>query len=474
MTTWGARLAITTTLAVLVLSALGVAQIRDRTQQGQASSDSNQSRINTKKSKRGPRAIAVLEFLPGGSARLVPVALWIDDRFYDASLYGADPEPMALQPETVYEAMNYGEPTGLFTVTSPEQVKGTWIATGQWKPHSDFDEKKVQQAAKQPKAPQASSPLDDRPVLRRPGSSNSSSSDSSKAQDTSASGSGNSSAGNAQPTANDPADRPTLKKPSSEAPAATPADAQQTSPAGNPAASSSPSRSPDENDPNRPILRRGKPSGSANDSAAIGPRATSSAAAQNAQGPTLDKTAGMAKHSYPAISDAGKYETRSLLYAMNAAEREGKTEQMRSLAVEEARKFIAKRNTPSLPQNASITDYDLRAFDLDYSNSPTFVFAGTVPVPAAKAFRGAQFNYYVTLVAREDINGTPIVIFTSVTDSNHLDAFSRMEIIDAIDADANGRGDLLFREYSDVGISYSLYRVYPYEMRKVFEGGASM
>ena len=39
---------------------------------------------------------------------------------------------------------------------------------------------------------------------------------------------------------------------------------------------------------------------------------------------------------------------------------------------------------------------------------------------------------------------------------------------------ANGRGDLLFRQYSDVGISYSLYRVFPYDMQKVFEGGSSL
>ena len=66
--------------------------------------------------KRGPRALGVVEFLPGGKARLVPIALWIDGRYYDASLYAANPEPMALEPETVYEATDYGEPTGLFTV----------------------------------------------------------------------------------------------------------------------------------------------------------------------------------------------------------------------------------------------------------------------------------------------------------------------------------------------------------------------
>ena len=93
----------------------------------------------------------MVEFLPGGKARLIPVALWIDDRFYDASLYGANPAPMALEPETVYEATFYGDPTGLFTVETPEQVKGNWVATGQWKPHLEMDEKLAQQKAKQPK-----------------------------------------------------------------------------------------------------------------------------------------------------------------------------------------------------------------------------------------------------------------------------------------------------------------------------------
>ena len=61
-----------------------------------------------------------------------------------------------------------------------------------------------------------------------------------------------------------------------------------------------------------------------------------------------------------------------------------------------------------------------------------------------------------------------------VSDSNHLDAYPRMQIIDAIDADANGRGDLLFRQYSDTGISYALFRVFPYQMEKIFEGGAGL
>ena len=184
--------------------------------------------------------------------------------------------------------------------------------------------------------------------------------------------------------------------------------------------------------------------------------------------------AGPGRRSYPAVSDAGKYEMRSLLYALGSSERVDRSEEMSALALDDIRKFVAQRKTPALPKTAAITDYDLRAFDLDYSNSPTLVFTATLPIAGAKTLRGGEFDYYVTVVAREDINGKPIKIFSSVTDSNHLDAFSRMEIIDAVDADANGRGDLLFRQYSDTGISYGLYRVYPYQMQKVFEGGSGV
>ena len=111
----------------------------------------------------------MVEFLPGGGTRLVPVAIWIDDRFYDASLYAANPEPMAVEPQTVYQATDYGEPTGLFTVTTPKEVNGNWVADGHWTPHLALDEKLAQQAAQQPKKKAPSNADDDRPVLHRGG-----------------------------------------------------------------------------------------------------------------------------------------------------------------------------------------------------------------------------------------------------------------------------------------------------------------
>jgi hypothetical protein len=471
-------------LCLLLLSAVAFAQA-GRPAHSTTTPDSNQSQIAKKKSKNGPRAIGVVEFMPGGKARLVPIALWMDGRFYDASLYGANPAPFAIQPETVYEATNCGETTGLFTITNARELKGNWVGDGAWRPRRALDEKLAAQAAKAPKPkPAATSVDDERPVLRRPGSSGSTSTNAGGAQASDASknsggSDGTKTAGSAPTTSSSPAEddpnRPTLKKPSSTTSTAGSSTGDddssvvrlgQKSPAPPPPSA--------ESDPNRPVLRRGKPEPSPAANAQANPMEDSQ------PGPAPGKAGGSSvsgvgvRSSFPAVSDAGAYEPRSLLYGMTPEERAAKADQMRALAMQEIGKFIATRHTPTLPKAAQITDYDLRSFDLDYSNTPTLVLTAKLPVPGAKAFRSPDFDYFVTVVAREDVNGQPIKIFSSVSDSNHLDAFPNMEIIDAVDADANGRGDLLFRQYSDTGVSYSLFRVFPYSMEKVFEGGSGV
>ncbi len=222
------------------------------------------------------------------------------------------------------------------------------------------------------------------------------------------------------------------------------------------------------------MLRRGKPESQPAAQAAAPPKVSpvTMSPKEQASADQLANLSGANLHSFPAVSDAGKFETRSMLYSMNSQERSSKSEQMSALALTEIQKFVAARHTPALPKNAAISVYDLRGYDLEFTNSPTLVFTAKLAIPGVKPFRGGEFDYFVTVVAREDFNGDPIKIFSSVTDSNHLDAFPRLEIIDAVDADANGRADLLFRQYSDTGINYSLYRVFPYDMQKVFEGGS--
>src|SRR5437879_3008322 len=58
---------------------------------------------------KGPRALGLLQLAPNGKAHLVPVCIMVDGRFYDASIYKADPVPMALASGTVYDAAG-GEP----------------------------------------------------------------------------------------------------------------------------------------------------------------------------------------------------------------------------------------------------------------------------------------------------------------------------------------------------------------------------
>jgi hypothetical protein len=225
-----------------------------------------------------------------------------------------------------------------------------------------------------------------------------------------------------------------------------------------------------DSDPNRPTLSRAKaykPQADASSDATVSKAGATSKAASS---PTV---AGRSLRAYPAISDAGTYQSRPLIYTMSSGEREGFEQAALKLAMDEIRAFAAKHNGPAIPKTATITDYDARAFDLEYSSSPTVVLSAKLPIAGPKG-APADFTYFVTVVARVDINDQAQKIFSSVSDTKHLDAYPRMELIDAVDADANGRGDLLFRQYSDVGITYGLYRVSAYQIEKIFEGGSSL
>ena len=74
-----------------------------------------------------------------GKVSLVPIAILIDGKFWDASAYKADPVPMALDPGTVYEGERAGSSLGLFTVSSALHSNAVnalspWLGTGKWVP----------------------------------------------------------------------------------------------------------------------------------------------------------------------------------------------------------------------------------------------------------------------------------------------------------------------------------------------------
>ena len=117
----------------------------------------------------------------------------------------------------------------------------------------------------------------------------------------------------------------------------------------------------------------------------------------------------------------------------------------------------------------SFEDVQLHAFDLSNSNEPILVLTAKARLPGRPGTT-SDLQYIITLVARDDMYGDLHKVFASVTDTNHFDVLSRLELIDAVDADGDGRGELLFRQVSDSGSAFVLYRVIGDRLWPLFQG----
>ncbi len=130
----GSRRILTTLLISVFLTFTGFAQ----------EEPNPQATATTKKEDvKGPRAIAVLEWTTQGP-RLIPVTIKVDNQFYDASLYMAQPVPMALENGVVYEVQKSGNPLGDFTLSEAEQTPGgLWLGVGKFDSKADQDKRKA-------------------------------------------------------------------------------------------------------------------------------------------------------------------------------------------------------------------------------------------------------------------------------------------------------------------------------------------
>ncbi len=93
-----------------------------------------------KKNVKGPRAVGLLQLASNGKGTLIPIAILVDGKFYDAGAYKADPVPMALDSGTVYEVEQSGDSQGLFTVSGALHSKNPgsvnpWVGAGSYLPN---------------------------------------------------------------------------------------------------------------------------------------------------------------------------------------------------------------------------------------------------------------------------------------------------------------------------------------------------
>jgi hypothetical protein len=333
---------------------------------------------------------------------------------------------MALSQDTVYEVQKSGTAVGDFTVTVAGQMpNGSWVGRGNYVSEEDR-KNKADDRAKQAAAAAALKPIDpkdERPVLRhgppKPDA----------------------------PPAQTPAPAPTAPVPAS--------GGTQQNAAAPPPAVQTPT-----NDAG-PVLKRGKP---------LEEQADKLGKDTLPHKPPPKPPAGFNKIQV-AVSDASTIESHPYVWKWANPDEEKKfradTEKQALALVSD----YAKKNGGPAPGKMEVVAF--QAFDLAYNNEPQVIFtarilpAALAPVRKAGARTStppapttpAGFEFYVTLVATQDIYGQSQKMFSAVTDSKHLDAFPRFELIDAVDVDGDGSGDLLFRRSTDISSSFVLYKV---------------
>jgi hypothetical protein len=457
----------------------------------------------TKKKDAGPRAVGVLQLAANGKASLVPIAILVGGRFWDASAYKADPVPMSLDPGTVYEAERAGSSLGLFTVNSAlhsnaANVQTQWLGTGSWVPAGTEKPKTALQAEKEPIGIESN---DEPPRLSR-GSSPSKPAPPAPPAPASTPGTSSGSPGSGQaPTSTS---KPSDSKPGDSKPGdskTTNTKPNDVKPPDRPAPPQSDSGAAEDN---RPRLRRGKPVEPLPEDEVPGyskPGAVASAAAPANAGTLSPQTAEKRPvQLIPAISDAGGPEPKSFAFEWLKDEEGERLKQMTTLATEQVRAYVAaqakakimpaplsksprsqttRRSTVSKAPVVKtgepiLENVQMKAYDLWGNNQPVMVFSADAhmpPPPAGTphAETDSELQYSILLVANPDIYNNLHKLYVSVTDKYHLDMTPRFELVDAVDADGDGRGELLFRETSDNGTGWAIYRATADKLWKLFD-----
>ena len=505
------------TAAVLVVAGVLVASPSRAQYPGQIT--------NANKDVPDLRAVGVLEWTGDAdhpkASRLVPICVYDGKVLQDAGLYLARPEPLALEGEVEYQLQLDGKPVGLFQIENSGREQGSWVGYGKLRPLPKPKSAPVQVAKIDEDDAQSDTPVlhrkhhagdsgggsgsdsgsgsngsppdPDRPTLHKGGDS------------TSDSSSGSSTTGSSQPS--DP-DRPTLHK------------SPDASSGGSGDSGNSSSDSGSAPDPDRPTLHRSSDSASSSDGSSGGASAGSSgspklkkkkdedeayvsdvADATDPDRPHLDrgKSAGVGPAVLPslmglppemqqevAVSDVKNRPVHPWDYSWASPGDEAKMKSdMEDLArtalglnPPAASAAAAKRTTttahktakPAPPPPAPLLDEQFRVFELSYGSGATMVL--TAHTDGSENSGKTSPKKFVTLIGQPDLYGNVSVLVKNVTDASHLDDTPHMRLVDAVDAMADNRGELLFELRGQTQRQFALYRVLRGSATRIFLSGA--
>ncbi|MGP8226859.1 MAG: hypothetical protein ACLQGT_11995 [Terracidiphilus sp.] len=475
----------------------------------------------TRTSKDAPelRSIAVLEWTGEAgnpkTSRLVPVAVLDDGQLQDGGIYLARPEPLALAGEVEYELEQNGKPVGLFDIKNAGQEQGSWVGYGAWKPlvrpkpkqsmdewsRSRVEDEESDQPilhrkhhADESPAPgkddgstsgdssggsgtSAPAPASDpdRPTLHRKTTSDSTNDSGTNAGSGSTSTSSNSSPETATGTASGPApdpDRPTLHK--KEPTDSTSSSAPQDDP-DRPVLKKSKKKPtedvghvdslPDVTDPDRPRLKRGKSSGNGLD---VLPTLMGLPADMQ-QAVAVSDVRSRPEHSW-SYSWANPDDEARMKSALEGITRDALGLNPPPPPAPAPKKAVSRKKAKPAPPVAPappppLIDEKFRVFELAYGSGATLVLTARTDAPLAQ-------QKFVTLIAQPDLYGNVLVLLKYVADESNLDETPRMRLVDAVDALADNRGELLFELRGATQRQFVLYRVLRGQAERLFSTGS--
>jgi hypothetical protein len=413
------------------------------------------------------RSVAVLEWTGDQgkpkTSRLVPITVYDGQALQDGGVYLARPQPLAVTGEVEYELEKDGAPFGLYDIRTAGQEQGSWVGYGAWKPLPS-----AKPAAPKPILDDGFDPNDDKPVLHRKhadsGGSDSGSSGPSPDSDRPTlhkkSGTDDSGSPSSSSTPAADPDRPTMHKKTSDDSSSNASSSSSDRPVLHKTAEASTDQSDGDHegftDPNRPRLMRGKPSSS-------GPDVLPSlmglpADMQQAVAVSDAKTRQQHSWNYTWANPADKDKMQAALeeIARQALD-------LKAPAPPKAKRVAGKSHAKPAPppEPPPLIDEKFRVFELAYGSGATMVLSAHTDGPPGQ-------QKYVTLIAQPDLYGNPLVLLKNVTDGSHLDETPRMHLIDAVDALADNRGELLFELRGATQRQFALYRVLRGTAEKIF------